>query len=79
MKLYTSNYLIIQEFSKKLSADRLFSEHIQGQKIDKESFFTAMESSQYLIVNPDEIRKLYSAYVFQNKIRAQLTQPDPKM
>jgi hypothetical protein len=77
MKLYANNHMIISEFSKVFSAKHLFPTRQESAPIDKFEFIEYMHQSDYLIVNPVELRNRYSQFVYQNKVRAQLKQPGP--
>ena len=72
MQLYTTNSAIIKEFSYYLSNSFLFTSDEDRMALRKIDFQIKIENSNYVLVKPNEIRKLFTEFVINNKSRALL-------
>jgi len=75
--LYTTNSAIIKEFSYYLSNSFLFTSDEDRMALRKIDFQIKIENTNYVLVKPNEIRKLFTEFVINNKSRALLPSKMP--
>ena len=71
--LYSTNSNILREFAVFIESSYLFPDKSQSaQYLTRKEFLKRMEESEYLIIKPNELRKKYTQFVYNNKLRALL-------
>ena len=74
LALYSTNGNMLREFSNHLSSLYLFPVTLTEEKqyLNRQEFLKRIADFQYLLVKPNEVRKKFTEYVWQNKARALL-------
>lgn len=73
LSLYSTNANMLREFSNHICSLYLFPSTLDDkQYMQRAEFLKRMEDCVYLLIKPNEIRKKYTEYVWQNKARALL-------
>jgi hypothetical protein len=78
IKLYTTNCNMVKEFAIHLANEILFPSIKAGNSLMRHQFIEKMEQSNFVLVKPSEIRKMFTKYVHTNKSRALLPTRPPR-
>lgn len=72
IKLYTTNCNMIKEFAVTLANDVFFPSINDADILMRGQFMEKMQKDNFSLTKPQEIRRLFTAYVLKNKNRALL-------
>lgn len=72
LNLYSTNPSMMREFAKILSSTYLFPSNEDRSELRRDEFLKIVQEFQFSLLKANEIRKRYTEFVCQNKMRAYL-------